>query len=48
MKQTNNGKDSLFESYRIRVATIVRDYTASEREEAPEDSRKALDAGGKP
>ncbi len=36
------GKDSLFQSYRIRVAEVVRDYTASEREQAPTDSNVAL------
>ncbi|MCP4115854.1 MAG: antibiotic biosynthesis monooxygenase [Desulfobacteraceae bacterium] len=33
-----SGKDSLFESYRIRVAKVVRDYTESDRTETPEDS----------
>ena len=32
------GRDSLFRSYRIRVAEVVRDYTLDEREQAPEDS----------
>lgn len=36
------GKDSLFESYRIRVASVVRDYTQSSRSQAPEDSNSAL------
>lgn len=36
------GKDSLFQSYRIRVAEVVRDYTAVEREQAPVDSKQAL------
>jgi len=36
------GKDSLFHSYRIRVAQVVRDYTESDREEAPTDSINAL------
>jgi len=30
------GKDLLFESYRIRVAKVMRDYTDLERGEAPE------------
>lgn len=34
------GKGKLFESYRIRVAEVVRDYTATEREQAPSDSRQ--------
>ena len=36
------GKDSLFHSYRIRVAEVVRDYTGTDRNEAPADSRDAL------
>ena len=32
------GKESLFHSYRIRVAHVVRDYTESDRNEAPSDS----------
>jgi heme-degrading monooxygenase HmoA len=32
------GKGSLFQSYRIRVAEVVRDYTESNRDEAPLDS----------
>lgn len=38
----HKGKDKLFESYRIRVAEVVRDYTAIERDEAPIDSRRIL------
>ena len=37
------GKESLFRSYRIRVAQVVRDYTESNRTEAPSDSRKAIE-----
>jgi len=36
------GKDALFESYRIRVAQVVRDYTESDRREAPADSNSTL------
>lgn len=36
------GKESLFRSYRIRVAEVVRDYTANDRNEAPADSKVAL------
>ena len=36
------GKESLFQSYRIRVAEVVRDYTGSDRSEAPPDSKNAL------
>lgn len=37
-----SGKDSLFESYRIRVAEVVRDYTDGNRDNAPEDSNTSL------
>lgn len=33
------GKNQLFRSYRIRVAEVVRDYSDTQREEAPSDSR---------
>ncbi|QTA93928.1 antibiotic biosynthesis monooxygenase family protein [Desulfonema magnum] len=36
------GKASLFHSYRIRVAQVVRDYTESDRKEAPSDSNNML------
>lgn len=36
------GKESLFQSYRIRVAEVVRDYTGLNRSEAPSDSKNAL------
>ena len=39
------GKTSLFESYRIRVAQVVRDYTGDKREQAPSDSNSALGFG---
>ncbi len=39
----HKGKQSLFRSYRIRVAEVIRDYTGTDRNEAPEDSRNALE-----
>jgi heme-degrading monooxygenase HmoA len=36
------GKEQLFSHYRIRVAEVVRDYTAQERTQAPEDSNESL------
>ena len=36
------GKETLFHSYRIRVAEVVRDYTESDRNEAPSDSKNVL------
>ena len=34
------GRNALFESYRIRVAEVVRDYSDSKRAEAPNDSKQ--------
>jgi len=36
------GKHDLFEKYRIRVAQVFRDYTESERGQAPADSNAVL------
>jgi len=36
------GKESLFQSYRIRVAEVMRDYSGSDRHEAPTDSNNEL------
>ncbi len=36
------GKNTLFDSYRVRVAEIVRDYSKTDRKQAPTDSNKAL------
>lgn len=38
------GKQVLFESYRIRVAQVVRDYSHIERSQAPADSKQLLDS----
>ena len=35
------GRDSLFSDYRIRVATVSRDYSMTSREQAPADSKHA-------
>lgn len=35
------GRGGIFAEYRLRVASVLRDYGMSEREEAPKDSRKA-------
>lgn len=32
------GKNELFSKYRIRVCSVIRDYTQSSRKEAPADS----------
>jgi len=33
------GRESYFKDYRLRVASVIRDYSMTEREEAPEDSK---------
>jgi len=33
------GRNGTFADYRLRIATVIRDYGMSERDEAPEDSR---------
>jgi heme-degrading monooxygenase HmoA len=37
------GRAGIFADYRLRVATVVRDYGMSDREQAPQDSRAAHD-----
>ena len=34
------GRDSVFRDYRLRIASVVRDYGMTERAEAPADSRE--------
>ncbi len=36
------GKNKLFESYKITVCNVVREYSNNERENAPEDSNEIL------
>ncbi len=38
------GRTQTFADYRLRVASVVRDYGMNERAEAPNDSRKAHQA----
>jgi heme-degrading monooxygenase HmoA len=35
------GRGGVFADYRLRVASVIRDYGLHERDEAPEDSRAA-------
>jgi heme-degrading monooxygenase HmoA len=35
------GRRSIFADYRLRVASVMRDYGLNERDEAPEDSKTA-------
>lgn len=34
------GRNGVFDDYRLRVASVIRDYGKDERAEAPADSRK--------
>ncbi len=33
-----HSRDDVFDHYRLRVATVIRDYTKTDRAQAPEDS----------
>jgi heme-degrading monooxygenase HmoA len=33
------GRGGIFKSYRLRIASVMRDYTLDNREQAPADSR---------
>jgi heme-degrading monooxygenase HmoA len=35
------GRNGIFRDYRLRIASVVRDYGLNERDEAPADSRTA-------
>lgn len=35
------GREMMFAGYRLRVASVIRDYGLAERQEAPADSREA-------
>jgi heme-degrading monooxygenase HmoA len=35
------GRRSIFAGYRLRVASVLRDYGMDDREQAPDDSRRA-------
>ena len=35
------GRAGIFAGYRLRIAHVIRDYGLKDRDEAPEDSRKA-------
>ena len=38
------GRSGVFADYRLRVASVIRDYGLRDRTDAPEDSRAAHDA----
>lgn len=35
----SKGRTGMFSDYRIRVVSVMRDYTLTDREQAPEDSK---------
>ncbi|MEO1549412.1 MAG: antibiotic biosynthesis monooxygenase [Pseudomonadota bacterium] len=35
------GRGAVFDDYRLRIASVIRDYGMFDREQAPPDSRKA-------
>lgn len=35
----SQGRSSVFANYRLRVASVIRDYGMEERDQAPDDSR---------
>ncbi|MBN9886234.1 antibiotic biosynthesis monooxygenase family protein [Salipiger abyssi] len=37
----SQGRKGIFDDYRIRIASVVRDYGMFERDEAPDDSKEA-------
>jgi heme-degrading monooxygenase HmoA len=41
------GRGGVFADYRLRVASVIRDYGMFEREQAPADSRARHDAAGR-
>jgi heme-degrading monooxygenase HmoA len=40
------GRDGVFRDYRLRVAGVIRDYGLSDRDGAPDDSRRRLGDDG--
>lgn len=39
----SRGRNGVFDDYRLRVASVLRDYGKDERAQAPRDSRRAHD-----
>jgi len=37
------GRQEIFSNYRLRVASVIRDYGMFDREQAPEDSKASID-----
>ncbi len=43
-KSQAKGRATIFADYRLRIASVIRDYGLNDRAEAPKDSRAAHDA----
>ena len=43
-KSQAKGRAKIFENYRLRIASVIRDYGMNEREQAPKDSLAAHNA----
>ena len=41
----SRGRDGIFEDYRLRVTSVIRDYGMTDREQAPDDSQQVHDNG---
>jgi len=39
-KAQSRGREDVFDDYRLRVASVLRDYGMTERDQAPDDSRQ--------
>jgi heme-degrading monooxygenase HmoA len=39
------GRQSIFADYRLRVASVIRDYGMNDREQVPDDSRRVHGGG---
>lgn len=40
----SKGRNGIFDDYRLRIASVIRDYGMFDRAQAPEDSRKVHSA----
>jgi heme-degrading monooxygenase HmoA len=43
-KSQGKGRATIFENYRIRIASVIRDYGMNDRAQVPKDSRATHDA----
>jgi heme-degrading monooxygenase HmoA len=43
-KSQGKGRATIFENYRIRIASVIRDYGMNDRAQVPQDSRATHDA----